>query len=269
MTTQPSDRHISSVLCALAMLLGAAPAVAQSHDEARLTVGVAIGYIRGSSLWTVNHQPIINLDGEQDLLNLQRSLSSNLTLSAQGTYFSSSHFGYTGEFSYIGLGTEDNCDLAGTPGGIPGGPACEALKGATRQGSSVSLMGGVVLRPASRTAYQPFVRGLLGVGVVPRSTLQLASTWGTELENRMEIYTEDNSHMVRPSAALGLGIATAPSAGYQLSVEVRETWMIIPVVTGTTASQLLKPPSANRVKAFPSFMVGLSIVLERQRGRRY
>jgi hypothetical protein len=269
MPLRSSERHISGVLCALVMLLGAARVPAQTHDAAQLTVGVAIGYIGGSSLWSVDRQPIINLDGEQDLLNLHRDLSSNITLSAQGAYFTSSHFGYTGEFTYIGLGTEDNCTLAGTPGGIPGGPACEALKGATHQGSSVSLMGGVVVRPISHTAYQPFVRGLLGVGVVPRSTLALASTWGTELENRMEIYSEDNSHMVRPSTTIGLGIATAPSAGYQLSVEVRETWMVLPVVTGTTAYQLLKPPSANRVKAFPSFMVGLNIVLERRRGRRY
>lgn len=269
MPHRSSSPRIPGLLGALAIVLGAVPAVSQTHDEARLTVGVSVGYIKGTSLWSVNQQPIRNLDGGTDFLGLTRQLSSNLTMSAQATYFTSPHFGYTGEFTYIGLGTEDGCELQAGSGGVPGAPACEALKGLSRPGSSVSLMAGSVWRPFSRTGYQPFVRGLLGAAVVPRSTLQVSSTWGLELENRLEIYTEDNSHMIRPAASVGLGIATAPSAGYQLSLEVRETWAVIPVVTGPTAYQILRPPSANRVKMFPSFMVGLNIVLERRRGRRY
>jgi hypothetical protein len=269
MSHRSAGRRLSGVLCSLGVLLGAVPVVGQTHDEAQLTVGVAVGYIHGSRLWKVNQQPIINLDRSQDLLNIERSLSSNLTLSAQGNYFRSSHWGYTGEFTYIGLGTEDNCALAGTAGGEPGGPACEALKGDTRPASAVSVMGGAIWRPISHTAFQPYVKGLLGAALVPHSTLLVAANWGSLLENRMEIYTGDNSHMIRPAATIGVGIGTAPSAGYQLSLEVRETWAVIPVVTGPTQYQLLQPPSSNRIKMFPSFMVGLNIVLERRRGRRY
>lgn len=270
MLRRSSVWSVAGILCAIVLVLRAAPAEAQTHDEARLTVGAALGYIRGSALWSVNNQPIIDLDRSTDLLNLQRRLSSNLSLSAQMAYYQSAHFGYTAEFTYIGLGTEDNCDLAAGGGGEPGGPACAALKGMNRPASAVSLMGGVIWRPASRTAYQPYVRGLLGAAVVPRSTLEVASIFGLQDENRLEIYAaETNSRMIRPSATLGLGVATAPSAGYQLSVEVRESWIVIPVVTGTTIYQGLVPPSANRVKNFPSFLVGLNIVLERRRGRRY
>ncbi len=264
-----SSARLPGVLGALAVLLGAAPATGQTHDEARLTVGVSIGYIKGSALWTVAQQPIVDLDGSQDLLTLHRRLAGNLTLSAQTMYFSSAHFGYTGEFTYIGLGTEDSCTLASGSGGVPGGPACEALKGVARPASAVSLMGGVVWRPISRTMYQPFARGLLGAAVVPRSALHMSSVFGLQQENLLEIYTEDNSHMIRPAATMGVGVSTAPSAGYQLSAELRETWAVIPVVTGPTQYQGLQPPSANRVKMFPSFLVGLNIVLERRRGRRY
>ncbi len=270
MPIRSSARFVASILCALAIGFRAAAAGAQTHDEARLTVGAALGYIRGSELWSVNNQPIIDLDQTTDLLNLHRRLASNLSLSAQMAYYKSAHFGYTAEFTYIGLGTEDTCDLAAGSGGIPGGPACAALKGMARPASAVSLMGGMVWRPASRTAYQPYLRGLLGASVVPRSTLEVAAIFGAMEENRLEIYApETNSRMIRPSATAGLGIATAPSAGYQLSVEVRESWIVIPVVTGTTIYQGLNPPSANRVKNFPSFLVGLNIVLERRRGRRY
>ena len=264
-----SDRLSPGVLAAFAIFLGAAPARAQTHDEAQLVVGVALGYIRGSDLWRVPNQPITEFDGQQDLFDLQRTITSNITLSAQGSYFPSSHFGYTGEFTYIGLGTEDTCQPAGGSGGDPGTAACAALKGVTRPASSVSLMGGMLWRPVSRTAYQPFVRGLVGVSVVPRSTLQLSSTFGALDENRLDIYTQPNSHMVRPSATLGLGIATAPNAGYQLSVELRESWVVVPVVTGPTVEAGLNPPSGSRLKAFPGFLVGLHIVLERRRGRRY
>lgn len=270
MLLRSAVRHVlPGILGLIALLPGAVPAVGQTHDDARLTVGFAVGYIHGTSLWSVDRQPIINLDLSQDLLNIQRTLTSNLTLSAQASYFSSSHFGYTGEFTYIGLGTEDACNLAGTAGGEPGGPACAALKGDTRPASAVSVMGGVMLRPITGTAVQPYLKGLLGVALVPHSTLLLAANWGTQLENRMEIYTGSSSHMVRPAATMAAGIATAPSAGYQLTAELRETWAVMPVVTGPTQYQLLEPPSANRVKAFPSFLVGLNIVLERRRGRRY
>jgi hypothetical protein len=261
--------HLPGILGTLALLLGAVPAVGQIHDEARLTVGMALGYIKGAELWRVSHQPITEFDLEQDIFDLHRTITSNLTLSAQASYFPSSHLGYTGEFTYIGLGTEDNCQHVGGAGGDPGTAACAALSGVTRPGSSVSLMGGVIWRPISRTAYQPFVRGLLGAAVVPRSTLQLSSTFGVLQDSRLDIYTQENSHMVRPSGTLGVGIATAPSAGYQLSIELRESWVVIPVVTGPTVEAGLDPPSANRLKAFPGFMVGLNIVLERRRGRRY
>ena len=263
-----SDRHLPSVLFALALMLGAAPAVAQTHDEAQLTVGVALGYIKGTDLWRVSRQPITEFDLEQDVIDLHRTITSNLTLSAQGAYFRSSHLGYIGEFTYVGLGTEDNCQHVSGAGGDPGTSACAALKGVTRPASSVALMGGVLWRPISRTAYQPFVKGLLGASVVPRSTLQLSSTFGV-LQEQLDIYTQESSHMVRPTGTVGVGIATAPNAGYQLSIELRESWVVIPVVTGPTVEAGLDPPSANRLKAFPGFMVGLNIVLERRRGRRY
>jgi hypothetical protein len=270
MPYRSSERYVAGILCALAIVLRAAAAGAQTHDEARLTVGVAMGYIKGTDLWTINQQPIIDLDQTTDLLNLHRRLTSNLSLSAQMAYYRSAHFGFTAEFTYIGLGTEDNCDLAAGGGGIPGGPACTALKGVNRPASAVAVMGGMLWRPASRTAYQPYVRGLLGAAVVPRSTLEVASVFGAQDENRLEIYAaETNSHMIRPSVTVGLGIATASSAGYQLSVEVRESWIVIPIVTGTTTYQGLVPPSANRLKTFPSVLVGLNIVLEQRRGRRY
>lgn len=120
MNPRASARQFPGVLCALAALL-AAPASAQTHDEARLTVGVAGGYIGGSSLWTVKNQPITDVDGSQDFLNLHRRLGSNLTLSAQGAYYASAHLGYTAEFTYVGLGTEDACELASGSGGLPGG----------------------------------------------------------------------------------------------------------------------------------------------------
>jgi hypothetical protein len=262
-------RCIPGVLGTVATLLVARPATAQTHDEARLTVGVALGYIGGSSLWSVDNQPIFDIAGDTARLNLHRRLGANLTLSAQGAYYASPHWGYTAEFTYVGLGTEDNCELASTENSPPSPEACAALNGTNRPASAVSLMGGVVWRPWSRSAYQPYLRGIAGAAVVPRSTLQMASTFGPELENRLEIYIEDNSHMVRPSATFGAGISTAPNAGYQLTLEARGTAAIIPVVTGPTLHQIMRPPSESRVKIFPSFLVGLNIVLEKRRGRRY
>jgi hypothetical protein len=50
---------------------------------------------------------------------------------------------------------------------------------------------------------------------------------------------------------------------------VRDSYLRLPGITGATARQGLTPRTALRGHHFLSFSVGLDIVLERKRGRRY
>jgi hypothetical protein len=85
----------------------------------------------------------------------------------------------------------------------------------------------------------------------------------------LEIYHDDKTREIRPTWTLGAGFSTAPSSGYQIRFEVRETWMTQTVVTGATSGQGFVPPTKTVLKAFPSAMIGFDVVLAKRRGRRY
>src|ERR1041384_5469546 len=83
------------------------------------------------------------------------------------------------------------------------------------------------------------------------------------------IYHDPSWKPIRPSWAVAFGFATAPSSGYQLRAEIRETWLALGQVTGSTIGQGFAPPSRSVIKGFRSIMVSFDVVLEKRRGRRY
>ena len=85
----------------------------------------------------------------------------------------------------------------------------------------------------------------------------------------VDIYKDDHAREIRPSWIVGAGFATAPSSGYQLRIEVRETWLTQTVITAATPNQGFVPPTRSVIKAFPSVLVAFDVVLEKRRGRRY
>lgn len=268
----PLRRPFSALVTAAIALVGFAavrPLHAQrTHDESRLVIGVARGWIGGIDLWDVM-QPVTAPGSRPDIFDLHRSLRSNITLSGQGTFFPSPHFGITGEAAYLGAGTRDRCTLVNPTGDFVNEEACRAINGNDRSASGVALMGGVVLRPFSRSTFQPYVRALAGLSLVPRSTVDLSATFGALSEIALPIYTGDKSHEVRPTGALGFGIATAPRSGYQLRLEARYTWVDLLVVTAPNAMENLPATSRSKYIALPSITLGFDVVLEKHRGRRY
>jgi hypothetical protein len=265
-----SRLHSALLIPVAAVAVLAHPGTAQrTHDESRLVIGLAGGWIGGQRLWVVPKQPIEIFSDEIDTVGLTRSLSSNLTIGAQGVYFPSAHVGYTAEFTYIGLGTVDACEIKTTRGSAITRGACNQLNGLNRSASSVTAMGGLYLRPNSRAAYQPYLKALGGFALVPRSTATVEVTWGPNLDSLLTIYEHTGSKQMQPTGALAFGVATAPSNGYQLRVEFRETFVQLPTVAGPTQFQGTRPPIRRLWKGLPSLTVGFDIVLERRRGRRY
>jgi hypothetical protein len=239
------------------------------RDQTRLVIGIAGGYIGGKDLWAVPNQPINAIGQQTEIFDLGRRLRSNVTMSATGTYFPGSHLGYTGDVSYLGLGTVDRCRITVSTGDFVNEQACRALDGNQRSASAVAAMGGVTIRPLSRAVIQPYARVLAGVAIVPRGPGEMISTFGIEEDAVLPIYLEENRTDIKPAAGLVLGFATANSNGYQFRVEARGTWVRLPVVTGATAQENLAPPSSVRSTFLPSIIVGMDIVLEKRRGRRY
>ncbi len=255
-----------------ALLLLAAPvalAAQATRDQTRLVIGIAGGWIGGKELWAVPNQPISAIGQQTEVFDLGRRLRSNVTMSATGTYFPGAHIGYSGDVSYLGLGTVDRCRITVSTGDFINEQACRALDGNQRSASAVAAMGGLTFRPLSRAAIQPYARVMAGVAIVPRGTVQMTANFGIEDDAILPIYVEENRKDIKPAAGLVLGLATANSNGYQFRVEARGTWVRLPVVTGATARENLAPPTAVRSTFLPSIVVGMDIVLEKRRGRRY
>lgn len=253
----------------LASLTPITLAAQATRDQTRLVIGVAGGWIGGKELWAVPNQPISALAQQTEIFDLGRRLRSNVTMSATGTYFPGSHLGYSGDITYLGLGTVDRCRITVSAGDFVNEQACRALDGNQRSASAVAAMGGVTLRPLSRAVVQPYARVLAGVAIVPRGTVQMTANFGVEDDAILPIYVEENRKDLKPAAGLVLGLATASSNGYQFRIEARGTWVRLPVVAGATERENLAPPTAVRSTFLPSLVVGMDIVLEKRRGRRY
>jgi len=269
-------KHFNRVLLRAigAVVLVAAPAqrlTAQTNDEARLILGIAVGYVGAVSLWDIPNQPIFPAFGPPDLFHLRREMHSDVSVSGHATYFSGPHLGVTGEFTYLGLGTTDGCELAQDNGNLELAAMCDGLKGKIGTASTTVVNGGVVYRPFSRTGLQPYFKGMVGLAFTPSSTIAMRSEYGAIADTSLilTVYQDAGWKSIRPSGTLAFGISTAPSSGYQIHAEVRETWMGLGVVTGPTSGQGFVPPSKTSLKGFTSVLVGFDVVLAKQRGRRY
>ena len=264
--------HRSRIAGSLAVLLAVLTADASAQatrDQSRLVVGVSAGWIGGTDLWSVPNQPIIGLGPEPDIFGLERTLRSNLTFIGQATFFPSDHVGLTAEVSYLGLGTTDQCLF------VPGSDdpfnraACGLINGDDRSASAVAMTAGVVLRPLSRAGIQPYMRAMAGIALMPRSTIPVQAILGFFEDEALQVYLEDGDKEIKPTGVLAFGLSTAPRAGYQLRLEARATAVQLLVVSGPTTSQNQVPPTRSVTKVLPSITVGMDIVLEKRRGRRY
>ncbi|HEY3933220.1 MAG TPA: hypothetical protein VGL65_01245 [Gemmatimonadales bacterium] len=260
---------------AFVALAGTRTAVsAQTNDQARVTVGVSAGYISSVPLWNVD-QPICSVGAScnPSIWHLQRELRSDISISGQVTYFGQPHLGITGEFTYLGLGSTDDCTIVHDNGDPDLQAACDALKGDQRPASVTTIQGGAIYRPITRTLIQPYFKGMAGLAFTPLSTVEMESIYGVVADTavlQITVYRDPDWKPVRATLSLAAGFATASNGGYQLRAEVRETWMPLSAVAGPVAEgQGFIPAINHSFKHFTSVMVGFDVVLEKNRGRRY
>lgn len=240
-----------------------------TNDESRLVVGVGGGYIAGHSLWQVSNQPLFTTGSQVDRMSLVRDVRGNLTFTGQLTYFPSPRFGWSGEITYIGLGTRDGCALVVDNGDPFNRAACTSINGRDRAASAVAAMGGGVYRLLPRGDVQPYMRGSVGFALVPRSTTAMTAFFGQDDRTGLVIYLQDDSKAIKPMGALSVGFATAPSNGYQFRFEARATAVQLATVTGPAELGSPNPPTGSKWVVLPSFILAFDVVLEKRRGRRY
>jgi hypothetical protein len=256
-------------LAAVAALLAApsTAAVAQrTGDEARIIFTVSGAYIQGRGLWTVPTQPVQEPPFVDDFV-LSRSIKANFGAGFSGAYFAGEHVGLTADFFLLGLGYDDSCRILGTPESQRNVEVCDDIDEQEKSAAAVTVSAGANFRFFSREFISPFARANVGLLFSNQSSVL---TQGVSNEGvLLTVFEDEKRTRVSPALALGVGATMPISRSYHLRWEVRDNIVGIEAVTGPTTAPRFEPPHERRYKHMFSVLIGIDVVLERSRGRRY
>ncbi|MBA3554225.1 MAG: hypothetical protein H0W29_05655 [Gemmatimonadales bacterium] len=244
----------------------ATAAAQRTGDRAQLVFTISGAYIDGKGLWAVPSQSLQEGGFTTDLA-LSRSIQNTLGAALAATYYPANNFGLSAEAFLLGLGYDDACRVTSTDNSARIVEVCENLDQQDKSAAAAAFSVGGIFRVASREFISPFARANVGLAVTNQSSLL---TEGVARNGALlAIYTDAAGTRVRPSFGLGLGATMVLSRGYHLRWEVRDNIVGLDRITGPTAGLSQNPPHETVYKHLFSVMIGLDVILERQRGRRY
>ena len=262
-------RLATSVLLALA---GASGAAAQTSQQPTILLTIFAGAGAGHGLWVVDKQPLQVIGTSQyDTLRLSQTVAPGVMVGAAATYFPSSHIGLHVELSYVSFPVDGGCT------GVFFNPdiehkneqTCADIQARGPDGGSIAIFTGVTLRAASRRSVSPYARLNLGIVNQSRSTIGIDGAFVTASGVGVREVIADP----KPQRTVGMfggavGFTRPISPGYQFRWEVRD--LVVPMrrLTGP-ANALAIGPIASQLYHHFSLILGLDVVLEKKRGRRY
>ncbi|HUQ15058.1 MAG TPA: hypothetical protein VM094_03315 [Gemmatimonadales bacterium] len=245
----------------------ATPAAAQrTGDRARLVFTVSGGYVQGRGLWNVPSQPVQDAPFV-DNFALNRSIKGSLGAGFSGIYFPGENVGLTADFVLLGLGYDDSCRLLGPAQSARNAQVCEDIDEQEKSAAAVTVSAGGVFRFFSREFISPIARVNAGLLFSNQSSVltQGVSNSGVLLT----IFEDEKRTRVSPALAIGVGATTPIGRAYHLRWEVRDNIVGIEAVTGPTSAPRFVPPHERKYKHLFSILIGIDVILERNRGRRY
>lgn len=279
-------RHPFALVLAACCAVVPVSAAAQTADRPNLVLTVFGGFRAGHSLWTLHNQPFVvidyvagNLDsvpGQYDTLDISRQVTPSFVLGLTASYFRGPHLGFDAEMVFLGMSLDTRCAIRRydpTDSADINPQLCGNITGATVPMSAVQFSAGVVVRATPNKSATPYI-GLSG-GFVTRARGTVA-TDGAFLDNAgglnsFPVIADDKATRSDLSAQLAAGIMVPLGPGYQIRLEGRDVYTRLDYVSGLAdpTEVPLHPPHAARYGHHLVFAVGLDVVLERKRGRRY
>ena len=258
-------------LALLGSLALATPVAAQkTEDEARLVFNMGLTYTGGTDLWSVDGQPMLVPGIGVDFVDLDRSISSSIGVLFSGMYFPKQKWGLAGEVFFMGIGTEDQCATASPDPNERTQVVCGSIDGSSKSSSAVLLTVGPVARVGADQPISPYIRAQLGLLFSNLSPVAMSGdvVLGGD-EYVVVVYDDPSSTRITPGFVFGAGLTAALGKGWQLRTEVRDNLVEIATVTGPTPPGVDTPTIANVWKNLWSVVIGVDVVLEKKRGRRY
>jgi hypothetical protein len=235
-------------------------------DQARLSVGLAVGASSGASAWHVSGQPIAANPTLIDTVSLSRRLDGSISAALTLTYFPHPHWGVSGEVALIGGRYNTRCVVA-TNGSPTNTQVCNSINQSAKKSSIAALDVGGVYRPLSRSSISPYLSARIGLLVGSLNSVETVGTVGGSL---YILYHDDHPSGARVGSMLGAGVTAPAGPGYQFRWEVRDVIMGVDEVTGVTDGRPQGAP-AHDVRYYHrfTFLFGFEVVLDRSRGHRY
>ncbi len=270
------------------LALGAAPLIAQgpppgSGYEPTLILSLFGGVAAGHSLWSVGQQPLCVLGpppnfvcdstSHRDTVEVGRTVTSSIVAGAAATYFPSPHLGYQLELYYLGQTYDDNCSAQRFDTSDVNQVNAQTCNSVTRNEPSsgaIGLVGSVMYRLAPGASVSPYLRGGVGLVAYSGGTIAMAgdAVVNSSVVNR-PIYIDDSPKTTSLAFQVSAGLTVRTSPGYQLRFEARDAITELAYITGASPGDKLVPPTATKWFHNVVLTVGLDVVLEHKRGRRY
>ncbi|HEX4601725.1 MAG TPA: hypothetical protein VH116_10080 [Gemmatimonadales bacterium] len=256
----------------------ATAAAAQTPHEPVLVFAAYAGVITGHQLWTVDRQPVCQLTGgssgtfmcstQYDTIALTRTVESSLVAGLTMTYFPRRALGLQFDVAYLGLPANTRCSAVAVSSS-PNQQLCDNIA-AGPSGSSVAFDLGAVLRhPPGASSMSPYVRAGFGILAYSGSLVEVVGSFdqGANTYSRSVIADASPRH-VSASLSLGGGLMVSLSPGYAFRLELRDVYTSLARVLGP-ANDLGVAPTGTQSYHHLLLTMGLGVVLEQKRGRRY
>ena len=264
-------RDLAAVAAAL-LAAHASPLAAQrTGDRARLVFTVSGAYVQGRGLWSVPAQPVQQTIDDTipsvDRMAINRSIKGTWGAGFSGTYYAGETVGLTADAFLLGLGFDDSCRIPPPVESSRNQEICDDIDDQEKSAAAVTMSAGAVFRLFSREMISPFARVSGGLLFSNQSSIV---TQGVRNDGvLLTIYEDSKRTRVSPSLALGVGATMPIGRAYHLRWEVRDNIVGIEAVTGPTEAPRFEPPHERRYKHLFSVLIGIDVILERNRGRRY
>lgn len=256
-------------LAAVAALLvspSTAALAQKTGDQSRIIFTISGAYIGGKGLWSVPNQPVQD-PPLVDTFALNRNIQSTFGAGFSGAYFPGANIGITGDFMLLGLGYDDSCQIVNSPESLRNLEVCDDIEEQDKSAAAVTVSAGVNYRFSSRDFISPFARANVGLLFSNQSSILMQGVTNDGV--LLTIYEDEKRESVTPAFALGVGATMQISRGYHLRWEVRDNIVGIDAVTGPTSQPRFVPPHERVYKHMFSVLIGVDVILERDRGRRY
>jgi hypothetical protein len=261
-------RVLVGVATAVLTIRSAPVAAQKTGDQSRLVFTVSAAYITGKGLWTIPNQAIFEDGLQPDTLFLSRSIKNNFGAGFSASYFRGDHLGLTADAFLLGLGYEDRCHLAAPQRDSQNGRICADIDTQDKSAAAVAISVGAIVRAASREFISPFAR--VGAGLLFNNQSPVFMSGFDPEDGALHIiYDDDKTTRIRPNFEIGVGTTVAVSKGYHLRFEVRDNFVGVVRVTEPIPQVGAVPPHGTTYRQLWSLLVGVDVILERIRGRRY